>query len=154
MYWDEERGIELNTGDSVIITSGKFAGMVGTIDGFTMEEGELLVLVDLANQETGAAVLPQQVELIDDSAVVDILKLGMTPDQLAAAVHGVMLFCMSRVKGPGQEQYSNGSIQKFEVMDLEELIEYQLEEIADDINYAIFRFIRLRRIQEAMKKHL
>src|SRR5690606_38803282 len=90
----------------------------------------------------------------DDSAVVDILKLGMTPDKLAAAVHGVMMFCMSRVKGPGQEQYSNGSSQKFEVMDLEERIEYQLEEIADDINYAIFRFIRLRRIQEAMKKHL
>ena len=66
----------------------------------------------------------------------------------------VMIFCMSRIKGVGQEQYAQGDFQQFEVMDLGELIEYQLEEIADDINYAIFRFIRLRRIQEAMRNKL
>ena len=52
--------------------------------------------------------------------------------------------------GVGAEQYSMGDKQKFEVMPLDQLLEYAEEELRDMAVYACMNHIRLRRLREAL----
>lgn len=76
----------------------------------------------------------------------------MTPEDLAASVATIMVAAMQRV-GPGSigaEQYHvEGKPQKFEGMPLPDLIEYQIEEALDLVNYSVMVAIRLYRLKEA-----
>jgi hypothetical protein len=56
----------------------------------------------------------------------------------------------ARIKGPGNDEYTMDGHQKFEEMELDELIEYAEEEVLDLANYCAMLFIRLRRIRNAL----
>lgn len=65
---------------------------------------------------------------------------------LADAVEELIRECRERVMGVGDQQYSEGTTQKFEKMDLRELVEWAYEEIDDVVVYAAMIRIRLGRI--------
>ena len=74
----------------------------------------------------------------------------MTSAELAQEVAAFIEECQARVMGVGNEQYSMGDKQKFEVMSIDELIEYTEEELRDMAVYACMNHIRLRRLREAL----
>lgn len=76
----------------------------------------------------------------------------MISAELAEEVIDTVVDCAVRIKGTGHEQYSIGDQQKFERMSLVDLIQYAREEVQDEINYAVMRDIRLRRLQRALHK--
>lgn len=149
-------GPEFNVGDRVRITMGPYSGAVGTVE--TWFGGTYYVLPE--KSRTYLMVPAGYLELVDSglakSPVVNILEQGLSSQETADAIDIAIRYFQSRITGAGKDSYGTekDDVQQFESMSLEDLIEYQLEEIADDVNYAIFRFIRLRRIQEAMKSHL
>jgi hypothetical protein len=59
-----------------------------------------------------------------------------------------------RIMGVGREQYSQGDMQKFELMPLDHLLEYFEEELLDQINYAVMNTIRIRRIRQVLRERL
>lgn len=142
--------------DRVVITGGNSEGETGVIiDIRDVIPWGVVFDVKLDNG-VRIATLPHLVDHAPEKPVrsLDILKHGMSSEDLAHSVHAVIHYCMDRVNGVGAEQYAEETHQKFEAMSMEDLMEYQIEEIADDINYAVMRFIRLRRIQAAMANHL
>lgn len=146
---------EFSIEERIWLNAGTYEGEHGVILSFGMHDLHGVI----ANVELDSGVkVGVLIEWLEHEKqpdhVVNILKHGMSSADLAEAVHMVMHYCMDRVNGVGHEQYAEKDHQKFEAMSMEDLMEYQIEEIADDINYAVMRFIRLRRIQNAMSKHL
>lgn len=80
-----------------------------------------------------------------------VKPFGMSSEDLAEFVDVFITDCKDRIKGAGNEQYSEDGYQKFEIMDLDDLFEYIEEEIRDIPNYCAMLFIRMRRVREALK---
>lgn len=155
-------GPEFEQDDEVIVIAGVFEGEVGTIAGYD-EAADVYFVKPYNTGEWGAdavfAVLPSMIEMTDDEdededELPDLPAMGMTSEQTAEHIGEFVEFCQSRVLGTGQDQYEQDGIQQFEHMSLEDLIEYSLEELADNVNYSVFMAIRLRRIQAALRAHL
>ena len=78
----------------------------------------------------------------------------MTSEELANAVkdfcahfimpEGLLQLCEERVLGPGDEQYSHGDQQVFELLPIEKLADMFEEEIADAFVYVVMLCIRFR----------
>lgn len=71
----------------------------------------------------------------------------MTTEELAEAVEDFIVQAITRVKGTGDDQYSEGETQQFEHMDIDELFEWAKEELYDTVNYAVMLGIRLDRLR-------
>ncbi len=80
----------------------------------------------------------------------------MNSQELAQEVKETIRFCQEGILGPGKDQYSETvndlPMQKFELMDLADFIEYAREEARDIVNYGVMLDIRLRRLQEQTQK--
>lgn len=50
----------------------------------------------------------------------------------------------ARIMGVGHEQYSEGDKQKFELVEIDKLMEWAEEETIDQINYGVMLLVRLR----------
>lgn len=125
-----------------------------------------LWIVDFANGERGAHRTDELEPLFTLKQVVDVkveeettpalinavIPFGMSSDELAEVAAQYIAECVGRIKGVGKDQYSSGTHQKFETMDLDELFEYALEELQDISNYAVFLAIRLERIRHALNE--
>lgn len=70
----------------------------------------------------------------------------MTSEELAQHVEDAVTRCRGRVLGVGNEQYSQGDVQKFETMTPNELLEWALEEADDLIVYGVMTGIRIKQI--------
>lgn len=79
-----------------------------------------------------------------------VKPFGMSSQELAEYVADAVVDAAGRIKGVGNEQYSEGGYQKFESMPLIELFEYADEELLDLVNYAIMLRIRLIRLASAL----
>jgi hypothetical protein len=77
--------------------------------------------------------------------------VGMSSDALSQYVLEFASFCMARVTGPGKDQYDHGGSQKFEALSPDQLLDELAEELADVGNYAAMLFIRVRRVQAALR---
>jgi hypothetical protein len=75
----------------------------------------------------------------------------MTSEELARRVEELIRRTSSRVTGIGDEQYSHGDTQKFEMLNILELIDWTLEEVEDTVVYAAMQHIRLARLREAVE---
>lgn len=85
------------------------------------------------------------------SALADKVKpFGMSSEDLQDFTVQFNEEAQARIKGPGNDEYTMDGYQKFEEMDLDDLIEYAEEEVLDLSNYCAMLFIRLRRIRQAL----
>ena len=76
----------------------------------------------------------------------------MTPNQLAEEVASVVERAQGRIKGVGADQYHDGSgRQKFENLEISELVEYSIEESLDFVNYGAMLTLRLDDLKAAME---
>jgi hypothetical protein len=92
------------------------------------------------------------VEKATTPALVDkVAEFGMSSDELAQYCAEYIASCVSRIQGVGHDQYYDGGHQKFEIMELDDLLMGLREELMDVSNYAAFLDIRMRRIQEALQ---
>jgi len=66
---------------------------------------------------------------------------------LAEEVAATIRRCQIRVKGVGDEQYSEGDTQKFEHMEMSDLLTWALEECDDAVVYAVMLGIRFRKLK-------
>lgn len=139
--------------DRVEVTAGLHAGVRGTV--VFKFEGYDTYLVQ-PDQDDSYVIQTNGVylRLIEPVQVVDPLKIGMTSDDLANYVGEFIQDCQARVRGVGDQQYSQGTHQKFEAMSLDELLEWAQEEIQDVAVYSAMLDIRLRRVREALKDRL
>lgn len=147
-------------GDPVRVLEGKHYGKVGQVIDFfggkvVLELGGVEVAFDrdqlepLFDLETGITLKLPEVEKGSDLA--DKVKpFGLTPDDLADFSREFILECMGRIKGAGFQQYYQDGFQKFEGMELDDLLEYAEEEILDIPNYCAMLFIRIRRLRQAL----
>jgi hypothetical protein len=71
----------------------------------------------------------------------------VTSEQLANYVEEFIRDAQARVKGTGDEQYSEGDQQKFETMPLPELFRWADEELQDIAVYAAMLSLRLQRLK-------
>jgi NTP pyrophosphatase (non-canonical NTP hydrolase) len=138
--------------------------VVGRIYGEALEFD--LWLVEGTDGERGAHREDEMEPLYTLSQVTDVVvqqattpalearvaQFGMSSEELAQYCADYIVACVARVKGVGNDQYSEGGHQKFEVMELDDLIEYLREELMDVSNYAAMLDIRMRRIQEALQE--
>jgi len=74
----------------------------------------------------------------------------MKSEDLAFEVESFIYETKDRVLGIGDEQYSRGDDQKFEVMAFDDLFEYLEEEIRDVAAYATMLHIRIERMKKAI----
>lgn len=152
----------LRVGRPVSIQVGPRIGVVGIISDYDEELDLYLVNTTLGSQSghhwhelkplfTFDQVVSAKVEEETTPALVKaVAPFGMSSDELAQACAEEIAECVTRIKGVGNDQYSEGGHQKFETLDLDELFEYSLEELQDIMNYTVFLTIRLRRIQKAL----
>lgn len=149
---------EYAVGDRVRIITGSLEGETGFIRDFEISPLGIALIVVLEHKPGyEAVVLASMIESLegeDDDELPAVPPPGMTSEQTAAVVGEFMAFCQSRILGVGDEQYGEGTHQKFEAMALDELIEYTVEELADIVNYSTFLYVRLSRIREALEKHV
>jgi hypothetical protein len=145
----------------VLVKQGEFAGSVGVItedsfemffvnhnNGFTGHKPHELEPLFMMDQVVDVKLADQA----PGSDLSDKVKdFGMSSEDLAEYVGQFMADCASRIKGAGNEQYSEDGYQRFEAMDLDDLFEYIEEEIRDIPNYCAMLFIRMRRLREALK---
>lgn len=75
----------------------------------------------------------------------------MNSQQLADAVQLLADGAKSRILGVGDEQYSDGDMQRFESLQLEELFEWLQEELQDVVSYATMLSIRVGRVRSTMQ---
>lgn len=52
----------------------------------------------------------------------------------------------SRIMGVGDQQYSEGDKQKFELVPIDTLLEWAEEETVDQINYGVMTLVRIREV--------
>jgi len=67
--------------------------------------------------------------------------------QLAKEVRAVVKECEKRILGIGHEQYGRTDPQKFETIQLSDLLAMALEELQDVVVYATMLTIRIKRLQ-------
>lgn len=150
-------------GRSVTVKAGICIGEVGRVSAWdaVMEKWE----VDLGYSSVykhGSELEPMftmdqvvNVKLAAQAPGTDLAEkvkpFGMSSEDLAEAVEEFITKCKNRIKGVGNQQYSEDGYQKFEIMDLDDLFEYIEEEIEDIPNYCAMLHIRLRRVREALK---
>lgn len=144
-------GSEFGEGDRVRITKGAYAGLDSTVRSFL--DGLYYVVPDV-NPKVVIYVTADYLALIESGNQVDPLKIGMTSDDLAEYVDQFIREAQARVRGVGDEQYSEGTHQKFEAMSLDELLAWAQEEVQDVAVYSAMLDIRLRRIRAVLKDHL
>src|SRR5688500_3481757 len=150
-------------GRSVTIKSGIHLGEVGRVAVWdaVMEKWEV-DLGGLSVYKHGSELEPMftmdqvvNVKVGEQQPGTDLAEkvkpFGMSSEDLAEFVEVFVNDCKDRIKGAGNEQYSEDGYQKFEIMDLDDLFEYIEEEIRDIPNYCAMLFIRLRRVREALK---
>lgn len=76
----------------------------------------------------------------------------MTSEELAARVEEIISSTKSRILGVGADQYDDGSgVQKFETLELAELVRWLIEEADDLIVYAAMIRIRAARMIEGLE---
>lgn len=153
-------------GRPVLIKAGSKTGAVGkvlerefgmyvvSIDGikFGFSEDELEPLFNL--KEVAAVHVTELDEDGDPEGTTHLEKLvkpfGMSSEDLAQYVADAVVDAAGRIKGVGNQQYSEGNYQKFEGMPLIDLFEMADEELLDLVNYAIMLRIRLIRLASAL----
>jgi|SRR5687768_1020411 len=150
-------------GRSVVIKAGKYIGEVGRVatwdammEKWEIDLGGLSTYKDVDEIEpmfTMDQVINVKIqEQASGSDIMDKLKgFGLSSEELAEYAQQFITDCTNRIKGVGNQQYSEGGYQKFEVMDLDDLFEYIEEELRDIPNYLTMLFIRIRRLREALK---
>lgn len=150
-------------GRSVVIKSGIHIGEVGrvatwdsVIERWEIDLGGLSVYKDTNEVEpmfTMDQVIGVKIqEQAKGSDLMDKVKgFGLSSEELAGYAQQFITDCANRIKGVGNEQYSEAGYQKFEAMDLDELFEYIEEELRDVPNYCTMLYIRIRRLREALK---
>ena len=74
----------------------------------------------------------------------------MTSEQLADYIDRFHRAALDRIRGVGNEQYSSGDLQRFEVLPLAELIDEAIAECMDIHNYSGMTAIRLERLKAAV----
>lgn len=72
----------------------------------------------------------------------------MTSEELADFVEGFIVQAVTRVKGTGDDQYSDGDVQKFETKEIDDIFQDAQEELYDVVNYAIMLSLRLDQLQK------
>lgn len=150
----------IETGSPVRVLEGPRIGKVGiaetawdemvivSIDGIEVafRRGQLEPLFDLTEGiEIKVPAYQSGSDLYDK-----VKGFGMSSDDLADFCKEFILEAMGRVTGVGDKQYSNVGFQKFEGMELDQLLEYAEEEILDIPNYCAMLFIRIRRLRQAL----
>jgi hypothetical protein len=88
-------------------------------------------------------------ELEPLNGTVDVLRYGMTPEQLGEGFTAFIRRAYRRIVTVGRE-YSNGESQQFEDMPVRELVVMALEEAEDLGVYAGMLHIRLQRMLNAI----
>lgn len=152
-------------GRPVRVISGDFAGQVGTVTEwtlgiFTVQAGNLKIgakqseLQPLYADEEILNV--RQVEVDDDGNEVDpeethlgelVKPFGYTSADLADFQQEFIMAATGRIRGTGNEQYSSGTHQKFEELDINDMFESAFEEVLDMMNYLGMIYIRLERLR-------
>lgn len=139
-------------GDRVAVNSGTYIGAIGTIE--FVYPGNAGYLIHTDDNQHLAALRSMIDRVAPAEPVVDPLKQGMTSEDLAVYVDAFIREAQARVRGVGDQQYSEGTHQKFEAMHPDELFAWAQEEMQDIAVYAAMLDIRIRRIREALKDHL
>lgn len=153
-------------GRPVLIKAGDFAGKFGKVLEFGMglyvvEVGAWKVAVSedalepyFNLKEIAEVHVTELDEDGDPEGTTHLEKLvkpfGMSSEDLAQYVADAVVDAAGRIKGVGNQQYSEGSYQKFEGMPLIDLFEMADEELLDLVNYAIMLRIRLIRLASAL----
>ncbi|GAA3536772.1 hypothetical protein GCM10022419_015730 [Nonomuraea rosea] len=76
----------------------------------------------------------------------------MTSEELAKEVMTAVLAVQGRILSVGAQQYEEEHGQKFELMSLQEIIQYAMEEVEDGIAYNVMLRYKLRLLNEAIDK--
>lgn len=76
----------------------------------------------------------------------------MTSEELAVEIEAFVIHAITRVRGTGDDQYSEGDVQNFEGLNLDDLFLWAEEELVDTVNYSVMLAIRLRRLQKEIAK--
>lgn len=154
----------IEKGDPVRVLSGRCVGEVGTVNEVLFDGEKLLVglnyteaLFDRDNLEPlfdlEKSVVIKASDYQSGSDLYEKVKgFGMSPQDLAEFVHEFNRECQGRIKGVGKDQYDNGGFQKFEAMELDDLLRYAEEEVLDIPNYCAMLFIRIRRLRQALDR--
>ncbi|SFI79672.1 hypothetical protein SAMN05216275_10512 [Streptosporangium canum] len=74
----------------------------------------------------------------------------MTSEELAQEIMSAVVAVQARILGVGKAQYDEGSQQKFELMSLQELVQYAMEEVEDGIAYNVMLRYKLTLLKEAV----
>jgi len=161
-------GPDFEKDDEVKVTAGIFAEQTAVVVGYDTNHDLYFVRIG-EHDVPGAiqAVFPSMIEPLDEDEddedeeddeegypLPDTPIHGMTSEQLADCVSDFIVACTTRVKGVGDEQYSEGTHQKFEAMSIDELVEWAEEEVQDLAVYAAMLHIRLRRVRQALLPNL
>lgn len=146
-----EDGPKFAVNDRVRIIMGIYTGLEGVVDRYLNHT--YYVRPDV-NPRMFLSATEDFLELVKPTPRVDPLKQGMSSEDLANYVDQFIREAQARVRGVGDEQYSQGTHQKFEAMHPDELFEWAQEEVQDIAVYAAMLDIRLRRIREALKSQL
>ena len=150
---------EFNEGDQVVIIDLEGRRFIGEIISYDVDDDLYWVSVDgfgdnaIGVPANSGRLLPY-IELGDDGEELVAPPFGMSSEALAEHTEKVVTRVMSRIRGVGDEQYSEGDHQKFESMSIEELMEWTLEEVEDTIAYAVFQHIRFSRVLGAVRDRL
>lgn len=143
-------------GDVVVIVSGNGEGLIGTVTGAELGGNYTVDVNGLAVVKPIESLAPVE-ELEDDYETyeapedTEVPSFGMTSDALAEYAAKMNERVSQRIKGVGQEQYSEGDYQKFEAMPLPDLLVMTLEEIEDIAAYLPMMHIRVRRLLKALR---
>jgi hypothetical protein len=87
--------------------------------------------------------MSRMVDDLRNTAAVEFHGKGVSSVELADFVSCVSQISQSRIKGTGAEQYAHDGRQKFEEMNLDELVEGFTEEICDAQNYLAMILIKI-----------
>lgn len=142
-------------GTQVVITGGDFEGNHGVIE--LWEEVFELYVVHLEGSDGRAYHVGVRhahlfpIDLEPPSQSDEVPPFGLTSEEFADYTEQFIRDSASRIRGVGNEQYSQGDHQQFESMDLDDIFEYAEEEIRDLANYASMAFIRIRRVRDALR---
>jgi hypothetical protein len=152
---------EFDEGDEVVIIDLEGRRFFGEIITYDPEEDTYWVMVDgFGDAAIGVPgdsdrLFPYiEADLDDEDEELETPSFGMSSEALAEHTEKVVKRVMGRIRGVGDEQYSEGDHQKFESMSIEELMEWSLEEIEDTIAYGVFQHIRFNRILGAVRDRL
>ena len=104
---------------------------------------------DLIRPEHQAATITREPKPVEphDVRIGRLIRDPFIQD-LADFVEGFIVQAVTRVKGTGDDQYSDGDVQKFETKDVDDIFQDAQEELYDVVNYAIMLSLRLDQLQK------